>query len=69
MVGGYMGRFLNVDLSNRKIIEFDFDENTKRKYIGGYGLGFNYIYKNQKAGIDAFDERNILGFVSGPLKK
>jgi aldehyde:ferredoxin oxidoreductase len=67
MLGGYMGRFLDVDLSNKKIVEFDFDENTKRTFIGGYGLGFNYIYKNQKAGVDVFDERSILGFVSGPI--
>jgi aldehyde:ferredoxin oxidoreductase len=67
MLGGYMGRFLDVDLSNKKIVEFDFDENTKRTFIGGYGLGFNYIYKNQKAGVNVFDERSILGFVSGPI--
>ena len=44
-VGGYMGRYLLVDLNKSEIKEFDFDDETKRKYLGGYGLAVKYIYE------------------------
>jgi aldehyde:ferredoxin oxidoreductase len=65
--GGYMDRFLVVDLSSGKIEQFDFDDTAKRKYIGGYGLGIKYIYENQKAGTDPLGEESIIGFMTGPL--
>jgi len=65
--GGYMGRYLLIDLSNNKIDELDFDNNTKRKYIGGYGIGGKYIYENQKPGVDPLGEENILSFMTGPV--
>ena len=65
--GGYMGRYLLIDLSNNKIDELDFDDNTKREYIGGYGIGGKYIYENQKPGVDPLGKENILSFMTGPV--
>jgi len=65
--GGYMNRYLLIDLNKNKINEFDFDDNTKREYIGGYGIGCKYIYENQKPGVDPLGEENILSFMTGPV--
>ncbi len=65
--GGYMNKYLLVDLDNRKIEEFDFDEDTKRKYLGGYGIACKYIYKNQRARTDPLSPENIIAFMAGPV--
>lgn len=64
---GYMGCYLLVDLENAKIEKFDFKEDIKRKFLGGYGIGCKYIYENQKANTDPFSPENIIAFMSGPL--
>jgi aldehyde:ferredoxin oxidoreductase len=66
-LGGYMGRYLLVDLDKSQIEEFDFDEDTKRKYLGGYGLAVKYIYENQKEGADPLGPENILAIMTGPI--
>jgi aldehyde:ferredoxin oxidoreductase len=64
--GGYMGRYLFVDLTTGNFEEFDFGDDVKRKYYGGYGIGCKYIYENQKPGIDPFDGENLFAFITGP---
>jgi aldehyde:ferredoxin oxidoreductase len=66
-LGGYMCRYLLVDLDKHKIEEFDFNNDTKRKYLGGYGLGCKYIYENQKAKADPLGPDNIFALMSGPI--
>lgn len=66
MVGGYMGKFLWVDLSQGSIREEALDERIARDFIGGYGLGARMIYDHQKAGIDPLGPENILGILTGP---
>ncbi len=65
--GGYIGRYLLVDLDKSIIEDFDFDETTKRNYLGGYGLGCKYIYEHQKPHTKALDPDSILAFMTGPL--
>ena len=65
--GGYMNRYLLVDLNDRKIEEFDFSNDEKRNYLGGYGLGCYFIYKNQKEKVNALGPDNILAFMTGPV--
>lgn len=65
-VGGYMGRYLIVNLDKSKIEEFDFDEDSKRKYLGGYGLAAKYIYENQRPNADPLGPENILAIMTGP---
>ncbi|MBI4300342.1 MAG: aldehyde ferredoxin oxidoreductase family protein [Chloroflexi bacterium] len=67
MPGGYMGKFLYVDLSSGKIREESPDESLLRKYIGGYGVGARILYDSQPAGIDPLGPQNTLGFTVGPL--
>ena len=64
---GYMNRYLLVDLDKSKIEEFDFDNDLKRKYLGGYGLGCYYIYNNQKPKTDPLGPQNTLAIMTGPI--
>jgi aldehyde:ferredoxin oxidoreductase len=67
MLGGYMGKFLWVNLSTGKITDESYEENLMRNYIGGYGIGSRLLYNHMKAGIDPLGPENILGFLTGPL--
>ncbi len=62
---GYMGKILWVDLSTKEITEENPSEEIYRKYLGGYGLGVYYIYKNIKPNSDPLGPNNILGFCPG----
>ncbi|MHB1035886.1 MAG: aldehyde ferredoxin oxidoreductase family protein [Pirellulales bacterium] len=64
---GTMGKILFVDLAAGTIrVETPSDE-LYLEYIGGYGLGAYYLYKNQKPGADALGPDNTLGFLTGLL--
>lgn len=67
MLGGYMGKFLFVDLTNRKIKEESLDNNSARKFLGGYGIGAKVIYERQKGRVDPLGKDNIFGILAGPL--
>ena len=67
MPGGYMGRNLVVDLNSSSISEAPFEEETYRRFIGGYGLGAKFVFESQEAGADPLGAENILGFTTGPL--
>ncbi len=61
-----MGRLLWVDLSERSIQEEPLEEEVRRNFTGGYGLGARMIYSHQKAGVDPLGPENILGILTGP---
>jgi aldehyde:ferredoxin oxidoreductase len=67
MSGGYMGKVLKVDLSNRKIAAEPLDEKVRRQFLGGYGIGARILFSEQAAGVDPLGPDNWLGFISGPL--
>ncbi len=67
MLGGYAGKMLFVDLSNRKIEEKELTEDMARKFVGCYGIGARVLYSMMKPGVDALGPENVLGFVTGPL--
>ena len=66
-LGGYIGRFLNVDLARDELTDELPAESLLRSYIGGYGLGARILYERMPAGADALGPDNLLGFVTGPL--
>jgi aldehyde:ferredoxin oxidoreductase len=43
------------------------DEQTARKYLGGYGLGARILFDRQKPGVDPLGPEATLGFVTGIL--
>ncbi len=68
MLGGYMGKILEVDLSTRRVSEKELpQEATLRKYLGCFGLGLRWLYHRCPPGTSAFDPENPLIFLTGPL--
>jgi aldehyde:ferredoxin oxidoreductase len=67
MIGGYMGRILFVDLSNKRMSEETPDESLYRDFIGCYGIAARILYSRQKAGADPLGPENTFGLVTGPL--
>ena len=67
MIGGYMGKFLLVNLSNGEITEEEPDEKLFIDFIGGHGVGSRYLYSNQKGSVDPLGPENHFGVVTGAL--
>jgi len=62
---GITGKILVVDLTSKQFVEEMPPEEIYRQYLGGYGLGIWYTYKNIKPGCDPLGPDNILGFTPG----
>lgn len=67
MIGGYAGKILFVDLSNRKLESEPLSDNFCRDYLGGYGFGLRIAYDRQRPGVNALSPENIIGVAVGPL--
>ncbi len=67
MPDGYMGRLLFVDLTAGTIREEALDEQVRRDFLGGYGLGARILYERVPPAADPLGPDNMLGFVTGPL--
>ncbi|MDD3024779.1 MAG: aldehyde ferredoxin oxidoreductase N-terminal domain-containing protein, partial [Syntrophomonadaceae bacterium] len=63
---GWMGKILRVDLTNR-IISYINTEQYVPKYIGGQGIMHRIAWEEIPKGIGAFDPRNKLMIMTGPL--
>jgi len=75
MLGGYMGKILEIDLSDRTYRVTPIDENIARKYLGGKGYALWILYQDLKKlerkgiaprDIDPFGPENTLIFATGP---
>jgi aldehyde:ferredoxin oxidoreductase len=67
MTGGYMGKILFVDLSNRRIEAEEYTEKFARAHLGGYGFGSRLLYDRMGPHEDPLGGGNILGIAAGPL--
>ena len=67
MLGGYMGKFLWVDLATGAMRVETPDEALLRDFVGGYGVAARLYYDRMSAGVDPLGPDNILGFITGPL--
>ena len=68
MKGGYVGKILEVDLSNGKIVVNELaSESILRKYLGGFGLGIWLLYQRCPPGVAALDAESPMIFLNGPL--
>lgn len=65
--GGWVGKYLFVDLTERRIEARDLDYEWARDFVGGRGLGARYLYELSDPTVDPFDPRNHLIFATGPL--
>jgi aldehyde:ferredoxin oxidoreductase len=70
MVGGYAGKFIDVDLSTESIKEKRFSDEVLRLYVGGRGLGSRILWNrlgSRWAEIDPLGPENLLLALAGPL--
>ncbi|MDD2477353.1 MAG: aldehyde ferredoxin oxidoreductase N-terminal domain-containing protein, partial [Dysgonamonadaceae bacterium] len=64
---GYMGNYLRIDLTEKKILYQSFSDQTLRRYIGGTGLGTKILYDETGIETDPLGPDNILTINTGPL--
>lgn len=65
--GGYMGKILRVDLSERRVRVEELSPDTLLEYVGGCGLAVRLLYDENKPRIDPYSPDNKIIFVTGPL--
>jgi aldehyde:ferredoxin oxidoreductase len=63
---GWMGKIINVDLSNSKVTQFS-TQPYADKYLGGRGIASRIYWETVKPEISAFDPQNRLIFITGTL--
>lgn len=66
-MSGWMNKVIRIDLSTGKEETVKIDAATRRKYIGGRGLGVKLYTDMFPGDIDAFAEENALILLTGPL--
>ncbi len=70
MIGGYAGKFLEVDLTKQKSKKVTFDDETLRDYVGGRGLAAKVLWDRlgkRWSKVDPLGAENLLLFFAGPL--
>jgi aldehyde:ferredoxin oxidoreductase len=68
MLGGYIGKLLRVNLTEKTIKEEALpDESVLRKFVGGLGLGMRMLNAEVPPEVKPFDRENKLFFMTGPL--
>ncbi len=65
--GGYLGKFLRVDLSGSRIQEEELGNQLIENYVGGTGIGARILYDEVPPGVEWNDPKNRIIFFSGPL--
>lgn len=65
--GGYNGKILRVDLTNRSIETQPLDETVVQKFLGGRGYGAKILYDENPPGVDPFAPENRLIFFTSPF--
>jgi aldehyde:ferredoxin oxidoreductase len=65
--GGYMGKLLRVDLTNREYRTEEIKEEDLKLLLGGRGLAAKIYYNEIGTEVDPFDEGNRVIFMTGPL--
>ncbi len=64
---GYIGKLLDVDLSNNTVTELELNPGLVKGYMGGKGFGAKILYDQLPPGCDPLSPENILVFATGPL--
>lgn len=65
--GGYMGRIARLDLNTKKLSEYPWTDEDRRKYIGGKAVASKILFDNLKGTEDPLGEENILVISTGPV--
>jgi len=65
--GGYTGRILRINLTNKTTSEETLPEEIARDFIGGAGFGIKYLFDEVKPDTDPLGPDNKLIFAPGPF--
>jgi aldehyde:ferredoxin oxidoreductase len=65
--GGYAGKILRINLSNKTARAEPLPEEMARDFIGGAGFGIKYLFDEVKPGTDPLGPDNKLVFAPGPF--
>jgi aldehyde:ferredoxin oxidoreductase len=66
-MGGYNGKILRVNLTERNVKDEPLPYEIARKYIGGAGFVAYYLWKELRAGIDPLGPENKMVLAMGPV--
>lgn len=66
-MGGYVGRYLEVDLASETITELSVSPEVQRKYLGGSGLAAHLFFLRGKHAADPLGPENDLFVLTGPI--
>jgi aldehyde:ferredoxin oxidoreductase len=65
--GGYMGRYLYIDLTGKTVREYEVSDRLKELYLGGKGLAARILYDTTAAGVDPLSPESVIIVNTGPL--
>lgn len=66
-MGGYMGKILNIDLSEMRVEKKSLDLNIASKFLGGRGLGAWMLLNELERGTAPLSPQNKVIFMTSPL--
>lgn len=64
---GWAGKYLEINLSNNRVIEQKLDPEMARLFLGGRGLGARLLWNLVGPEVDPLSPENVLIFATGPL--
>jgi aldehyde:ferredoxin oxidoreductase len=67
MIGGYMNKAYDIDLSTGQIKDLPISEEDRRLYLGGKGLATRLLYDQTSPGLDPYSEEMVIIFSTGPV--
>jgi aldehyde:ferredoxin oxidoreductase len=65
--GGYKGKLLYINLSEKTFETRELEEQDARMFLGGSGLGSKILFDNMDLTLDPFDSKSVIVFTTGPL--
>jgi aldehyde:ferredoxin oxidoreductase len=65
--GGYMGKFLDIDLSTGTVRPYEVSDEMREQYLGSKGLATRILYDTLPQGTDPLGPDNVLIADTGPL--
>ena len=67
MLGGYMNKAYDINLSTGEVKDLYISQEDRDLYLGGKGIGVRLLYDHTRAGLDPYDKEMVLIFSTGPV--
>jgi aldehyde:ferredoxin oxidoreductase len=64
---GWVGKILDIDLTNRKVYVYPLDRTMATNFIGGRGINVKMLFGSIQPNIDPLGPENVMIFGTGPL--